>query len=325
MGITPDVARRLALIRLLLARGSEMSSEPPPFSFDSINRLHDAAEMFLALAAQVHGVGIPRDFTGYWDALEPRLGRPLGYRAQMQKFNKARVNLKHYGVEPAASEIVDARVTVSSLLADECFALFGVGLRDVSLTSFVGCEIARQLLESAETAWATGDEEAAMADLADSFETLIRDYEQRKMIGHSVSVFDQTKDMTFVSSFFRGVQDRKQREFDDKVIESLKALDSAVMLLGLGVDFRRYGKFKALTPHLIRTLGGQRHAYARQGVPPASAADFEFCRDFVVNTAIHLADFDYDIEWSQGYRAAREQESGSTRAAEPPSIDDGAS
>lgn len=285
-----------------------MTSESPPFSFDSINRLHDAAEMFLALAAQVQGAAIPREFTGYWDVLEAKLDRPISYRANMQKFNKVRVNLKHYGVEPAASEIADARLSVVSLLTDECPLLFGVALADVSLTSFITCEPAQQLLDSAEQAWSAGNTETAMADLADSFETLIRDYEQRKMLGHSMSVFDNTQDMTFLSPFLRRVEDRKQKDFDEKVIESLKALDFAVMLLGLGVDFRRYGKFKALTPVITRLLIGKRHSYGRAGAPSPSEADFEFCRDFVITTAIHLADFDYDIEWSRAYRAARAEE-----------------
>ncbi len=254
MAVTPDVIRRLALIRLLLARAVDMTTESPPFSFDSVNRLHDAAEMFLALGAQVHGAAIPKEFTAYWDTLEAKLGRPIAYRANMQKFNKVRVNLKHYGIEPAAAEISDARLSVVSLLTDECPLLFGVELADVSLTSFITCEPARLLLDSAEAAWAAGDSETAMADIADSFETLLRDYEQRKMLGHDVSVFDNTKDMTFLSPFFRKVGDRKQADFDKKIIESLEALDFAVMLLGLGVDFRRYGKFRSLTPILTRAM-----------------------------------------------------------------------
>jgi hypothetical protein len=284
-----------------------MASEPPPFSFDSINRLHDAAEMFLALAAQVHGVAIPRDFMGYWDGLEGKLGRPISYRANMQKFNKVRVNLKHYGIEPAAMGISDAKMTVSALLQDECPALFGVALEDVSLTSFVTCAEARALLESAETSWTAGELIEGMADLSQAFAALIRDYEQRKMLGHNVSVFDNTQDMTFESPIHRHVSDAGQKRFDEKVITSLKDLDFAVMLLGLGVDFRRYGKFKALTPKITRMASGRRRIFVPSGKPLPIPLEFEFCRDFVVTTAIHLADFDYDTDWSKAYRAARAQ------------------
>jgi hypothetical protein len=90
MVLTAETARRLAFIRLLVARAEDASRQPPPFSYDSINRFHDAAEMFLALAAQQHGLSIPKDLLAYWDIFQPVLGRPLGYKAPMQKFNKVR-------------------------------------------------------------------------------------------------------------------------------------------------------------------------------------------------------------------------------------------
>jgi hypothetical protein len=65
MNLTAETARRLAFIRLLLAWADEESRQPPPFSYDSINRFHDAAEMFLALAAQQHHLAISHDLLGY--------------------------------------------------------------------------------------------------------------------------------------------------------------------------------------------------------------------------------------------------------------------
>jgi hypothetical protein len=174
MNLTAETTRRLAFIRLLVARADEESRQPPPFSYDSINRFHDAAEMFLALAAQQHHLTIAHDLLGYWNIFEPILNRPLAYKAQMQKFNKVRVNLKHYGAEPAPTEVEHARTTVIALLADECPALFGIALDEVSLTVFVLSGDARALLESAEQNWTAGNEKEAFADLADSFETLIR-------------------------------------------------------------------------------------------------------------------------------------------------------
>jgi hypothetical protein len=305
MVLTAETARRLAFIRLLVARAEEESLQPPPFSYDSINRFHDAAEMFLALAVQQHGLTIPKDLLAYWDIFQPELGRPLGYKAPMQKFNKVRVNLKHYGAEPALTEVEHARTTVKALLADECPVLFGVALEEVSLTAFVSSQDARELLESAERNWAAGNEKEAFADFAESFQALVEDYEQRKMLWHSKSVFATAADMTSLSPFFRRVESRTQKKFDEAVIESLKALDFAVMLIGLGVDFRRYGKFKALTPTIVGNFSGERHSIDLKGLPARSQADFDFCRDFIVTTAIHLSEFDYDLDWSEWYRGVR--------------------
>ena len=74
--ITPETVRRLALIRLLLGRAEEVSRQAAPFSADSINRLHDVAEMFLFLAASVNDADLkPKaDFMSYWPALSEKLG-----------------------------------------------------------------------------------------------------------------------------------------------------------------------------------------------------------------------------------------------------------
>lgn len=48
------------LIRLLLARAGEEAQQSPPYSADGVNRLHDVAEMFLALAAEKHNKRIRR-------------------------------------------------------------------------------------------------------------------------------------------------------------------------------------------------------------------------------------------------------------------------
>ncbi len=292
---TPDTMRRLAVVRLLFSRAEKEAALAPPFSVDSVNRLHDVTEMFLALAAQVHHVNIPRELDGYWEVLKGPLGRSLLYRAQMQKFNKVRVNLKHYGVQPHASEIVTGLAAVRGLLEDECPALFGVALAEVSLSRFVTDETARALLDKAEERWDEGKQTEAFADLSDAFDSVIGDYTRRKLMGFGRSVFDSTADMTFMSAFFRRVEDRDQAKFDDMLVESLKALDLRVRLVGLGVDLRRYGKFFGLIPNVIRLHGGGRHVSERNQVVQRDQSDYEFCRDFVLSTAIHLAEFDYDL------------------------------
>lgn len=238
---------------------------------------------------------MPREFMKYWDVLDQELGRPLLYRAQAERLNKARLGWKHYGTEPASGELDAARTTVTGLINDECKALYGVELQEVSLSAFIRPEQARTLVDSAEQRWESGAEAEAFADLADAFEQLIRDYERRKMTHHNRSVFDSTPEMTFLSGFLRR-QDGRDRDFTDEVIESLKALDFTIMLVGLGVDFRRYGKFKSLTPYLSRYAGDGRVTTERARVAPRTEDDYRFCRDFILTSAIHLAEFDYDLD-----------------------------
>ena len=228
----------------------------------------------------------------------------------MQKFNKVRVNLKHYGVEPAEREIEAGRAAVVGLLTDEASDLFGVEFDQVSLASFVRSEEGRKLLDSAEARWSGGEFLEALADVSEAFDAVIKDYTERKLIGARRSVFENASDMTFLSPFFRRVEQGRQKDFEDAVIKSLQSLDHAVMLVGLGVDMRRYGRFRTTVPGVRRFMNGGRSVYARHEDEP-TPEDFSFCRDFVISTALHLAAFDYDFDlWaaarSRGRRAAAE-------------------
>jgi hypothetical protein len=298
--VDPDTMRRLALIRILLMRAENDSRLSIPFSFDSVNRLHDVAEMFLALAAQHYHVQIPREFNEYWSCLETPLGRPLTYRAQMQKFNKIRVNLKHYGVEPSQTEIDSARQTVHGLLYDECPNIFGLALEDVSLSNFVTSTKARGFLNSASSRW-PADPTEAFADLDEAFTETVRDYEMRKVVTPRVSIFD-TQEASDLTVPRVGVTSA-QAKFYTAVAQSIKALEYEIMIVGLGVDLRRYGKFKSLMPTVFYNVLGGRSAIDRPGIVRRDQ-DFEFCRDFIISTAIHLAEFDYDFDLYELYRDA---------------------
>jgi hypothetical protein len=273
--------------------------------------------MFLALAAQEHHVAIPKDLIKYWDVLEPVLGRPLTYRARVERFNKARVGWKHYGTEPAATEIDAAVTTVTGLLADECEPIFGVALDAVSLASFVRPDHAQDLLLRAERALKLGDEDGAFADLIEAFGTMLQDYEQRKMTSHRRSVFGPHVDFTFLSSFFQDVRSGKERDFIDGVIASIDALDQNIKVIGFGIDFRRYGKFKALTPHITRFADGRRQASEPARDEPRTAEDFAFCRDFVIDSALKLAEFDFDLEPSRLNRSVHLRRGPSLGASDP--------
>lgn len=293
--LEPETVRKLGLIRLLLGQAQEEADQAPPFSTVSINRLHDVVEMFLSLAAVQHNVAIPRDFAGYWQALESPLGRPLAYRAQMQRLNRIRVDLKHYGIEPALAEISACRAAVSGLLEDETPGLFGISLADISLSVFVSSGTARVLLDEAQAKWGAGNPTEAFADLSDAFDDVVNDYAGRKLVRYRRSVFNTTRDMSSLSPQSRGVPFGKDADFDTAVIESLKALDFTLMIVGLGIDRRRYGKFKALMPNVVHVLSGNRLVHDMEWLA-RTEDDYKFCSHFVVSTALHLGEFDYDFD-----------------------------
>lgn len=290
--LTPDTARRLALIRLLLQRAERDVSQPPPFSFDAVNRLHDVAEMFLAAAAQHNSVGIPKEFDKYWDNLSVPLGRPLLYQASMQRYNKLRVGLKHYGNEPAQREIAAMAITVRGLIEDEMPHLFGVELNQIFLTHFVTCEAARRLLGEAQDAWQES-KWGALGRVAAAFDELVRDYEARRLTGVFNIEIRDTSHLSIRENKALGVT---LRTFSRAVDQALQDMSELTKLVALQIDVHRYRKFRSLTPGVHRSVNGTYTFDIVGGRPEPSQDDFDFCWDFVISTAINLASIDSDLD-----------------------------
>jgi hypothetical protein len=251
--------------------------------------------MFLALAIEEHGGTIPqRDFMHYWPELEKVTSRPLTYRAAMQRVNKTRVNLKHYGIQPDSTEVAHCVSSVHNLIIDETPGLFGVELDEVSLASFVQSDSGARCIQAAEAHWAAGEKAEAFADLQEAFDSIIATYQASKRSRHNTSVFNTVEKFKQAALLRRGNGIHDER-YEQGVKDAFENLDFKLMVVGFGIDLRRYGRFAALTPKVHVAPGGSDRVY---GVPEGwdrTVEDYTFCRDFVISTALHLAEFDYEL------------------------------
>lgn len=111
------------------------------------------------------------------------------------------------------------------------------------------------------------------------------------------------EDMTFLSSFHMGIdwQDfREMAEFVDKVKDSIEAMQKAIKILALGLDYRKYSKFKHLLPHISRVLSGD-YIVHKMGIGKKTSPDKEyikFCINYIVECSIKLNEFNYEIKKS---------------------------
>jgi hypothetical protein len=87
-------------------------------------------------------------------------------------------------------------------------------------------------------------------------------------------------------------------DFIDKTKESVEALQEAVKILSLGLDYKRYARFRLLTPYVERYMNGNynivRMRRGSKEVP--TDEEVQFCIDFVIESAIALQEFDFSLE-----------------------------
>ncbi|MGB9023480.1 MAG: hypothetical protein WCC94_08610 [Candidatus Bathyarchaeia archaeon] len=291
---TQDVLRRLAIVRYLYNSAVRQSRQPEPLGLTSILMFHDSIELFLQLGSEElnvskQGLG----FMDYWSLLEPKLGRELAEKGSLLRLNKARVDFKHYGILPSRLEIESFRASATSFFEANTPLIFGVEFRSVSMLELVQCKEARRSLEEADKMIGEGKIEDALDKIAVAFNQLVDDYEDRKTMTFGQSPFFFGESLTFIGSSFRGMTDLE--EFAEKVGSCIEEIQDALKLLSLGLDYRRYAKFRLFTPHITKVYGGT-YEILRSGrvkVPPIE--DCRFCFDFVIETALHLQEFDFDI------------------------------
>jgi len=308
MELDQHVIRRLAFIRYLYQTGVSQSHAPTPLKCASLLVMHDAVELWLQLACEQWNIG-PRPatkqihFMEYWDLLGPKL-RPqeLSQRESMLRLNGARVALKHHGTFPSDLDVEAFRANTTSFFQENTPIVFGVNLDEVSLVEYVNPEASRALLKDAQADLAGGEVLDALSKIAIANAEMIRDYEERKRTRFGRSPFYFGRDLTFHNAFFMGLkggssEERKFAEFVDRVKESIESMQDAMKVLALGVDYRKYSKFKRLTPRISRMAGGRVRTIwsPARGEPAPTKDDVLFCLDFVVESALALAEFDYSL------------------------------
>jgi hypothetical protein len=196
----------------------------------------------------------------------------------MNRLNKARVSLKHYGIMPAQLEIEAFRASTTEFLNENTQLLFGVDFNTVSLVDFISYTETKRLLSEASEFMKNNQLIEAMGKIAISFSTLfvecqdvLRDrYGRMKFAKRDIGPPRRNRNDPSSEAFMRGI------------VDSLNANSAAIEILGLGFDFRRYRQFVNLTP----TVSGGR--VYRQSDPTPTMDRCRFCFDFVVESAIKL-------------------------------------
>lgn len=244
MSLDQATVTRLAFIKYLYQTSVSQSRAPLPLSCASLLTMHDAVELFLQLSSEYLNVGTGHPgFMDYWDVLNPKVApKELEQKESMRRLNKARVALKHHGTFPSNLDIESFRASTTNFFQDNTPLVFGVALDDISLVEFVNPGSSRQKLKDAQGQIESGDTLVALDNIALAFAEMIADYENRKRNQYYMSPFFFGQSMTFLNSFYMGLDtgslsspEHRLGEFIDKVKESIEAMQSAIKMLALGV------------------------------------------------------------------------------------------
>jgi hypothetical protein len=301
--------KRMAFIRFLYTQGLEQSHQPEPLSASALLSFHDAVELFLVLAGEHLTANLPMslNFLDYWDRLIPHLPgqAPLGHKKAMGRMNRLRVNLKHHGSIPSPSDLEQLRADVTSFFTDSTSLIFGTDFQRLTLTDLVIQVEARRLVELAETHAENGEYAEALAELSQAFQALLSDYADRKKINYRATPYTFGSDFMFSRNIPRHVQreiDQKLGDFLAQLYNTVTAMQEAMRVMAAGIDYRRYARFSMLVPYIHRFIDGRVEIEPKSGLT-LTEDDYQFCYQFVISAALHLAEVDFDLDLVELSRA----------------------
>lgn len=289
--------RRLSFIKYVYSIGLEQSKQAEPLSSASLLSFHDSAELFLQLSLEyLNASKNDNEFMTYWDCIKSKSSSEITQKESMRRLNKARVQLKHHGTLPSKLDIESFRATTTNFFNENTMIVFGIEFDSISMLDLIKNDSVKNILKKAQEFMKDSKIDDSLKQISLAFAILIHDYEKRKRTYYGRSPFFFGSDLTFQNSFFMHMQDRELGRFVDKVKESIESIQQAIKILSLGFDYKKYAKFKLLTPHVIIHYDGTHNVLDTPSKISPTLEECKFCFDYVIESAIRLQDFDFDTK-----------------------------
>jgi hypothetical protein len=129
--LTAQVMRRLAFVQMYFHQSVDQTRRPEPLGVTGLLGLHDAAELFLQVAADQLGVALPPfvPFLEYFKLIKNGAAVKLSRQREMEGLNSLRVNFKHRGTLPGTTATADACEDVRRFLEENTPLVFGITFR----------------------------------------------------------------------------------------------------------------------------------------------------------------------------------------------------
>jgi len=285
------IIKRLAIVKHLYKQGLALSYESEPTNGLCLLPFHDSIEMFMKICADDKSVKIDRGtkFMDYFSKLPN-----LQCSSQMQNLNNKRVALKHHGEIPSSLDIEIARANATEFFELNTPVYFDIEFSDISLTSLIKYSSVAEWLNKANDAFKKDEFEESICLSHMAFQELLLSHEEDKSYFYE-SPFSAVKEC---KHFFRDTKINHQLDENiNKVKKDLMSIDDALTIIGLGIDYKQYTKFKLLGPYINvwPEKGGRKYDWHPKANIVANSRNSSFCCDFVISCALNLQRSDFEI------------------------------
>ena len=298
MTLTPDIIKRLSFIKSFYQFAREQSKLPPPQNFISVLMFHDSVELFLHLSAEYLDANLDNiNFMKYFNRIDEKLeNQNLTQKAAINTLNKERVSLKHYNLYPNPDNIEMHRVNTQNFFNENCPVIFGIEFDEVSLLNLIQDEEVKETLEKAQNEFNDNQYKESLENIAIAFQILLENYEENKKV-YGRSPFDIGSDLEFDMAFRRNYPTELEGLYS--LEKTIQKIQDVLKIIILNLDYRKYLKFRLLTPDKVIYAKNVRFStiwFSGRGEMDFKKEDVQYCINFVIESALKLYGFDFEID-----------------------------
>lgn len=292
------IIRRLSTIKYLYNIGVQQSSQVETVAGFSILSFHDCAEMFLLLVAENKGIKTKDlSFMSYWTQCPE-----LTLKESMNALKDRRVSIKHKGQFPSKSDIEISRITMTNFLEENTPILFGIEFKNISISNLILFDNVKSYIDKAESFYSEGQLYDSILNSKIAFMELLSTYESTKQKPYSLnSLLNIGEEINEDYKKLVGSDDRSGARWFNSITKTTNKIRQVLKITALGVDYKKYSFFEAITPEVnvwwkdgIKDYKALSQEYYEKN-KVLRGADCRFCIDFVIDNALKLQEFDYDI------------------------------
>ena len=213
------------------------------------------------------------------------------------------MNLKHDSTFPAPLSIEGFRANVTSFFEVNTPLVFDIEFANVSLVTLVQHADARASLDAADQLMRDGRREDALGKIAIAFLQLVLDFQSRASQAFGASPFDFHKPLRYEAKLQGPVPFLPPPDLStaplaglaEDLTASVQQMQTAVTVLSLGLDYRRFARFEYLTPFVWQAPDTHEYVISRTHDRRApTPEDCRFCFEFVIECALRFQEFDIE-------------------------------
>ena len=171
----------------------------------------------------------------------------------------------------------------------------------ISLVDLVSYESVRSPLSTAVTNMNNGKLYDSMVQTRIAFDNLLEDYEGTKVHWYHSILEIGKKQGNKYKDFVKNASLKNVNNnmvWFKEISETTNELRDVAKITALGIDFKKYALFKAVTPHIIRFIGEGCDIESETSLSKRVNISEDLCRiciNFVIDSAVKLQETDYDL------------------------------